>query len=135
MRPVWKPALGVAIVLIAVLLGGRSLQDRGEMRAPVLRDGNAASHLATPSAILLADGSLRLRWARMDQAESYLILLYGADLQELRAIEGGNETESTLAPGQLQGTPGQAPAVFVRIAALRQRDRIALSAPAVIPPR
>ncbi len=131
----WRPALAMAVLLIAALIGGRIVTDDGGVRQPVLRGGSESSAPAPPAASYLSDGSLHLRWQPMEGAESYRVVFYALDLAQTGslAIDGGTETIVT--PERLGSLEAGGGSGFVRIEALRGGDRIALSPPAVLPPR
>ncbi len=132
----WRPALGVvgvtaALILVlrlGVLPGGNG--DEG----PVLREHPAA---LTGGPVVLepvreADGSVTLRWTPCAGADSYEVILYGADLKEEARIPAGAETVLHLSRDRL-GELREAP--FCVVSALDRGDEIGRSDPVILPRR
>jgi hypothetical protein len=131
-RLVWKPALGVATLL---LIGGIFLRggDHGVDNPPVFRDAGVPQATGAP---LVSDraagGAIRLRWRSIPASEAYRVLVYGTDLSELSRLEAGRDTTIVLSPDVLARLGGSGTSIFWRVAALRMGDEISVSPPATL---
>ncbi len=126
-----RPALAVAAVLIVAGVVYLSPAVRRAPETPVLRGGPADS-LATPRSFALEPPrptaeAVELSWVAVTGAEAYQVILYSADLAELKPLPPVPTTRMVLRRDDLpvglaRGTP-----VFWRVLAFQGGEEIARS--------
>ncbi|MGD8413670.1 MAG: hypothetical protein PVF33_05530 [Candidatus Latescibacterota bacterium] len=94
---------------------------------PVLRSVSRTSFFEISEPEPIAGGAVRLEWEASEAADAYQVVLYNQDLEEVARLDAGTETSMDLTRGALpKGAPK---ALICRIAALKDGDEIAESAP------
>jgi hypothetical protein len=124
-----RPLLALAAVLV-VAVGLTLVTDDGEgpPRTPILRGdeeavrqgGVRAGALAAASEVD-ADGRVVLSWSAVGDADTYRVVLYGADLSELDSFDAGPATSLTLDPADL---PAAEAGLVWTVIALRAGDEV-----------
>lgn len=126
-RPALRPVWAVGILLLAIV-GVRELRESGDDRI-VLREerDTSAGTVAPAEPAWTADGKLELRWTGPADADRYLVVLYGDELEETGRIEADAAARCLLPEAMVQSLREGVP-LFWRVVALRAGDRIASSA-------
>jgi hypothetical protein len=129
--PIWKPALGLASILLIVGIFLQVGPDRRIETGPVLRD---AAPVAPPGVPLVsgasAGGGVQLRWRAVPSAEGYRVHIYGSDLVELSVLELRADTSITLSPDRLAALASSGKPVIWRVGIVRNGDEVSLTPPA-----
>jgi hypothetical protein len=128
LRPAWA-ALAVVLVVGSVVLIRMGPEGPQEQ---VLRGGGTGEEplsLAAPE--FENDGSVRLSWRPLDEADQYLVVIYEPDLTELTRTDPVIDPEIVLYPRDLVGAASGS-AVIWRVVALQGGDEIQLSAPGTL---
>jgi hypothetical protein len=124
----WNPfrvrmiAAAAAVVIVAVGLSVTRFGPEIPPQEPVLR---GAGDVAAPFRCIvvgLEDGGYRLSWPAVEEAATYRVVIYGADLEELMDHDAGSATSLELRPPD--------GAAFCRVIALRDGDEVVRSDPA-----
>ena len=129
--PIWKPALGLASLLLIVGIFLRVGSDRRIETGPVLRDAAPAASAGTPlMSGVSAGGGMELRWREVPSAEGYRVHIYGSDLVELSVLEVRSDTSITLTPDRLAALALSGKPVIWRVGIVRNGDEVSLTPPA-----
>jgi len=121
--PVWAAAAVVVVAGGALLWTSR---DGGDRR-PTLRGARAGALRLAPPAVE-ASGAVRIAWSGHPDAESYAVVLFGPDLEEVARFPVLSDSALTLAPDQLPAALPAGSAVLYRVEARRGGDAVAISA-------
>ena len=137
--PSWLMSLA-ALVLVAIGLWAlvpqwEAWRESGSLvpgQEPVrMRGGQQATAVwAAPRVAIPAAGGLDLAWEPFPGADGYLVIVRGADLQELARLEAGPQTRLVVAPGDL---PPEAVGGYVTVVADKAGREIGRSASAALP--
>jgi len=123
-RPVWAAAAMVVVAGGVLLWSGR-----GPGEAPLMRGPDAVSPERGAMTALdpqrLADGTLRLEWTPVAEAESYSVVFQSPDLTEIARVEGLREPRLDLRSGALPAGLPPGDEVLWRAVALRGADPVA----------
>lgn len=140
-KPLWKPALGLAVGLLIVVAVGRVTDLARWGSTPIFRGGDAAEQVWLPAGVWTAAGELELHWPRTTGADGYRLLFYGSDLLEIiridvddetRAATGmaaGTTTQFTLTADRVKRLGASGATIYCRVEALRDGDTVARSQP------
>jgi hypothetical protein len=132
-RPVWRPALGLATLLLVAGFFLRAGLHRDVDTAPIMRDTVGPAATGGPLAVEReSGGGIRFLWHPVPSAETYTILIYSTDLVEIARISAGADTTVYLPPDRLAILGAPSSPVFWRIAALQHGDEVSLSPPATL---
>jgi hypothetical protein len=128
---VWRPALGVACIVLVVGIFLYRESDRRSEPAPVLRDTSSTAPIGAPLVSeSLPDGGMLLRWTGVPDAQGYRIHVYGSNLLEITSFDIGSQPTAMLSADRLAALgPSRAPRIW-RVGVLRNGDEIALTPPA-----
>ena len=128
LRPALAIAAGIVLVGTAVVLL-RPVQSQ----KPVLRGIDSGSAAARPLSLHdpdpVADGSVRLSWRPLAEANQYQVRIYAPDLTELLRLEPLADNLLVLHPTDLPPGATAGSHFSWRVVALRDGDEIALSRP------
>jgi len=125
MRPAWVAA-ALVILAAGVLWWAPWTPDEIVLRGRTTSDVSQPLTLSTPRA--LSGGGIRLEWTPMPVAESYQVVLYDKEFNEVARFEPTNETTLDIDRSML---PADAPGVLIwRVVALQRGDEIGASDPA-----
>ncbi len=104
----WRPSLGVVgivvVVLVAFRLAGFPSRPGEDGRIiPRETQGQEATAPVLLEPEFTAGGEIILRWRAAPGADSYEVLLFGADLKERKRLGAGSDSYLRLRPDQLRG--------------------------------
>ena len=126
-HPLLRPALAIAsVALVAFGVTQIASQLGGGHPTGIVRGGtgNGVSATMIVARVMLADGRPVLSWTRLDSAEDYQVLLFGAGLTEIGSINAGAESLLVLEPSRLPAATPRESALVCRIVARRGGDEI-----------
>jgi hypothetical protein len=107
------------------------ISDRGRDRiVPRIDEDPTRVELTLRAPELLEPGRLRLGWQPVEGADSYRVLLFDANLEELVRLDAGPATTLTLQTDSVEGLPVAGTLVLWQVVALRRGDELARSRPA-----
>lgn len=131
----FAPTLGFVSLLIAAVLLLRTWQpwtaDRITLREG--RDVATARTVELIQPIATSKDKLELRWRSVRGADAYRVRLLSARLEGIACIEAGRDTVLVLHASSIQPSTGTPPASLWLVEAFESGDRIAESAPSVLP--
>ncbi len=113
-----------AILLIVTLADYR---DRGAHHIILREDAGETLGFDLGHPLILEDGQVQLSWQPVAGAETFQVILFGHELDELVRLEDGDRTTLTFLPPAFSELPGSGAPILWRVAALCAGDEIALS--------
>lgn len=128
-RPIWRPALGLASLLLAIAVLVHVGDRTPRAPIPTLRGGEVLREVERPVSTVMPDGSLDLRWRATEGADNYRLHFYSTDLTEILTLESGADTSMVLPRTRVGQLGAGGSTVYWRAEALRGGDRIALTQP------
>lgn len=131
-RPAWA-VLSIALLVIVI---------RQSWQVPPTEAPNIVLRGATPEATatisaqleLLAGGEGIITWSGTPEAERYVLILYGADLGEIRRLDCDSPTTFRLMPSDGPAGDDQAAIRFWRVVGMRGDEEAGRSALMTYPP-
>ena len=133
LRPLLRPALGVASLLLIAAVLVRVSPDRGADSVPVLRDAGVTQVTGTQAwSEQRPGGAILFTWRPVPEAETYRVEFYGTTLVEALEVEAGSDTTLFLGRDRLVQLGVSGTALFWRVAALRSGDPVSVSPPRTI---
>ncbi len=129
--PVLAPGLAAAAVLV-LFLSFQQYRFQRISEPSMVNRGRIADDLqlvAGPE----ADGGVRLQWQAPAGAQTYVVVVYATDLQELARLEAGREPALSLSPDRLAVLRPTPQPLIWRVEAYRDGDLLLTSLPGVIP--
>lgn len=103
-RPALVPAWGLMVGLAIVLIWQYAGEGPQSPDDPSVLRGNEATHgavILAADAEILSDGTILFAWEAHAGCEAYQILLFGADLTELRTLDAGSAAQVSLDLGEI----------------------------------
>jgi hypothetical protein len=137
--PWLRPTAAVALLIVAAVGFSSLLRSDGPGDAPsgVLRIEQAAPqaevHLDMATTGRTSDGSVQVAWQAYPGAETYRVILYGADLAPLTELTVTNDTKLVLPLEEISRLTTDQGSLFYRVEALRGGDPVARSQPQLLP--
>jgi len=131
-RPIWRPALGLAAILALAFGLPRVLNTPSHQQGYILRsDTEPDPHtiITLPPIYTETDGvrTVDLRWRLARDVESYRVLLYDSDFQEIARQETGSDTVLVLTPDTVPISPEFWDQLFWRVYGQQAGDEVARS--------
>lgn len=130
-HPLWRPALGAAVSLIAVI-GVLTVTNRGEETSPAVVRGLPGTNdeLTPEPAVVTEGGEIRLAWVGISDADAYLIVFYDTSLREIHRSTRRAQPPLILEPAELASIRTPDGLALWQVVALRRGAEIARSRPA-----